>query len=80
MSLTVLVGTYAITLECNTYVLKYLSALTITQSRFYKVSYFNSASLRLLLKKEIGCSNPSLFFCKSVATIICSHAKENIKC
>jgi len=40
--------------------------------------YFRNASLKALLKKAIGFSNPSLFFCKIKTTIVCSNAKDKI--
>jgi hypothetical protein len=32
-----------------------------------------------LLKKEIGCSNPTAFFCNKTSTIVSNEAKENIR-
>jgi len=42
------------------------------------ILYFKEASLRDLLKKVIGFSCSSLFFCNSTTTIVCSDAKEEI--
>ena len=41
--------------------------------------YCKGASLKALLKKAIGCSCPSGFFCNRTATIVCSEAKEKIR-
>ena len=40
--------------------------------------YLNSTYLRALLKNEIGCSNPSELFYKSIATIVSSDANEKV--
>ena len=41
--------------------------------------YFNSESLRVLLKNAIGCSIPSLFFYNKIAANVSSDAKEKVK-
>jgi len=41
------------------------------------MSYFNSVAYNDLLKKAIGCSNPSSFFCNKHATIVWKEANEN---
>jgi len=43
------------------------------------LSYFNYASLSVLLKKEMGCSYMSSFFFNSTTTTISSEAKEKIR-
>jgi len=42
------------------------------------ILYFKEASLKALLKKAIGCSCPSFFFCNRIIAIVCSSIKENI--
>ena len=41
--------------------------------------YFNSESLRVLLKNAIGCSRPSIFFCNRTTASVSSDAKENVR-
>jgi hypothetical protein len=62
ISFTDVEGTYATTFECITYILKSLRDFTKEYVCFSTISYIISTSLNALLKKEIGCSNPSTFF------------------
>ena len=41
--------------------------------------YFNSTSLRALLKNSMGCSKPSLFFSNKTTTIVSSNVKEKYR-
>jgi hypothetical protein len=43
------------------------------------ISYLISASLNALLKKEIGCSHPSSFFCNKTVATVSKEEKEKIR-
>jgi hypothetical protein len=79
ISFTEPVDMYAIIFECSTYVLTAFNDFTMAYTCFYIISYFSSESLRLLLKNVIGCSNPSSFFCRSTAVIVCLEENEKIR-
>jgi hypothetical protein len=49
------------------------------KSFFSMISYLISASLNALLKKEIGCSNPSVFFYSKTTANVSKEEKENIR-
>ena len=66
-------------LEYIIYILKYLKSLTNPISCFSILLYFNSRSLRALVKNAIGCSKHSLFFQKKIIAIVSSNAMEKIK-
>ena len=53
-------------------------ALTKAKACFSIMLYFRGASLRVLLKKAIGFSNPWSFFYSKTATMVCSEANEKI--
>ena len=78
ISLTAAFGTYATTLECKTYILKNLRALTKAYACFSIILYFSSESLNVLLKNEIGCSKLLEFFCNNTVAIVSSDANEKI--
>jgi hypothetical protein len=78
ISFTEAEGTYATIFECRTYILKSLRDLTKAYAYFSMISYLISASLNALLKKEIGFSNPSAFFCRKTMVNVSNEAKENI--
>jgi hypothetical protein len=43
------------------------------------MSYFISASLNALIKKEMGYSNPSVFFVNKTTATVSKEAKEKIR-
>jgi hypothetical protein len=46
---------------------------------FSMISYLISASLNALLKKEMGCSRPSSFFCNKTGATVSKEEKEKIR-
>ena len=65
--------------ECKILILKNFNAFTSEYACFSKVLYFNSESLRVLLKKAIGFSSPSAFFYNRTAAIVSCDAKEKVR-
>ena len=60
------------------YTLKSFMAFTKARTCFSMILYFSVASLKILLKKAMGCSRPSSFFCNKTAAMVYSEANEKI--
>ena len=55
---------------------EYFRAFTNAYASFSIVLYFSYESLKILIKNEIDCFNPSEFFCSRPIVIVSSDANE----